>query len=224
MHVAGEDWTVTTRRESAATFHARDLTAPARREVWVADATGPALVLGSAQSEDVVDRDACERRGIEVVRRRSGGGVVLVNPDILWLDVIVPAGDSLWEADVGRSFHWLGAAWAAALDDVGIRADVHHGAMVTSEWSSLVCFAGLGPGEVTTPEGAKLVGLSQRRSRAGSRFQCAALLRWEPAELLELLALDPGARAEARAELSRRAGAVTASRSTLLERLLHRLP
>ena len=44
--------------------------------MWVADPTGPALVLGSAQPESDV------RAGvdIEVVRRRSGGGAVLVVP------------------------------------------------------------------------------------------------------------------------------------------------
>ena len=49
-----------------------------------------------------------------------------------------------------------------------------------------VCFAGLGPGEVTV-DGRKVVGISQRRTRAWARFQCAALGRWDPAALAELL-------------------------------------
>ena len=42
--------------------------------------------------------------------------------------------------------------------------------MVTTPWSDLVCFAGLGPGEVLL-DGRKLVGLSQRRTRNGVRIQ-----------------------------------------------------
>ena len=60
-------------------------------------------------------------------------------------------------------------------------------------WCPLVCFAGLGPGEVLR-DGDKLVGISQRRSRAGARFQCAVHIRWSPSVLVALLAgeLPPG--------------------------------
>ena len=47
-----------------------------------------------------------------------------------------------------------------------------------------MCFAGRGPGEVFV-DGAKVVGLAQRRTRAGARFQCAVLRRWEPERLIE---------------------------------------
>ena len=43
--------------------------------------------------------------------------------------------------------------------------------MVETPWSELVCFAGVGPGEVLLGAG-KLVGLSQRRTRHGIRVQC----------------------------------------------------
>src|SRR5690606_17651516 len=51
-------WAVERRHEPAADFHARPLPDPARRSVWVCEPTGPALVLGSAQPDDVVDRGA----------------------------------------------------------------------------------------------------------------------------------------------------------------------
>ncbi|HEX4903649.1 MAG TPA: hypothetical protein VFV42_12605, partial [Acidimicrobiales bacterium] len=50
-----------------------------------------------------------------------------------------------------------------------------------------VCFAGRGPGEVLLGE-AKVVGISQRRTRAGARFQCAVPVRWDPAPLAAVLA------------------------------------
>jgi hypothetical protein len=36
-------------------------------------------------------------------------------------------------------------------------------------------------------EDRKAIGISQRRTRAAARFQCAALARWDPAALADLL-------------------------------------
>ncbi len=202
-------WEVEWARGTAAAFHGRDVQPGAGRQVWVQQVERPALVLGSTQPEDLVDRAAAERAGVEVVRRRSGGGAVLVEPGgTVWVDVVVPPGDPLWDDDVGRAAHWVGEAWAAALGRVGVAdAVVHTGGLVTTPWSRQVCFAGMGPGEVTVA-GRKVVGVAQRRTRHGARFQTAALLRWEPVGLVGLLALDPGERAAAVADLADRAAPV----------------
>ena len=85
---------------------------------------------------------------------------------------------------------WLGEHVAGALAELGVGGvAVHRGAMACSSWCPLVCFAGLGPGEVLR-DGGKLVGISQRRTRAGSRFQCAVHERWSPERLVALLAGD----------------------------------
>jgi len=153
----------------------------------------PALVLGSTQPEEIVDRAAASRLGVEIARRRSGGGAVLLQPGgTVWVDVEVPRGDPLWDDDVGRAAWWLGDLWARALAAVGVRdAVVHRGALERRPGSDLVCFAGLGAGEVTVG-GAKAVGISQRRTRAGARFQCAAPRTWDAATLA---AVVPGAAA-----------------------------
>jgi lipoate-protein ligase A len=178
-------WGLSTFAERAQDFHQRAVPEPTERSVWVCEATGPALVLGSAQADVGVDHAA----GVAVVRRRSGGGAVLVVPgELLWVDLVLPVDDPLWEDDVGRAFHWVGEAWAGALAAMGVDARVHHGALVRSEWASEVCFAGVGPGEVTV-DGRKVVGISQRRTRAWARFQCAALARWDPAAIVPLLGL-----------------------------------
>ena len=39
--------------------------------------------------------------------------------------------------------------------------------MACTRWSSLVCFGGVGAGEVVTADGRKVVGLAQRRNRRG---------------------------------------------------------
>lgn len=222
---AAAGWDVVVRAESAAEFHARAMPTDADRAVWVCEPAGPALVLGSTQRADVIDHERCRQAGVDVVRRRSGGGAVLVVPDdVVWLDVIVPRDDPLWADDVGVAAHWLGDAWRQALASVGVETRVHRGPLVRTEWSDLVCFAGLGPGEVTVPGGAKVVGLSQRRTRAAARFQCAALLRWDPAALLDLLAFEPVERARAAADLAGVATGVTAQRGAVLDALLAHLP
>jgi len=162
--------------------------------VWVFDVTKPALVLGSKQRDaGIADDAACAAAGVEVVRRRSGGGAVLLEPGaIVWFDVVVPTA-ALHAAgvgdDVAASMTWLGWHVASALADLGVPADVHRGAMSCTTWCPLICFAGMGPGEVLV-EGTKLVGISQRRSRGGARFQCAVHARWSPATLVGLLTAD----------------------------------
>jgi lipoate---protein ligase len=179
-------------RGSAGEFHGRPLPEPIRPEVWVFEVERPAVVLGSLQSVDVLDEAACAAAGVEIARRRSGGGVVLLEPGrIVWFDVIVPAellrvvgvGD-----DVRSSMIWLGDLVAVAAGGLGIdRVDVHRGPPVGSRD---ICFAGVGPGEVVV-DGRKLVGVSQRRTRAGSRFQCAVHTWWNPGAMVGLLRAPP---------------------------------
>jgi len=174
----------------------------AERSILVYEVSRPTLVLGSAQRDDAVDWDRAARRGVEVVRRRSGGSAVLVEPgSAVWVDVTIPAGDALWDHDVGRAFHWLGAAWAEVLVAGGLPAAWYDGPMRRGAWSDKVCFAGLGPGEVTV-DGRKVVGLSQRRTREAVLFQCCAAVRWEPERLLDLLALDDADRARGAGDLA----------------------
>ncbi len=180
-------------------LHGEGLPVPDRRRVRVAVATAPALVLGSTQPATDVDPVAVAALGVEVVRRRSGGGAVLVGTGALaWVDLCLPARDPLWQDDVGRATWWLGEVWADALGRLGVTgAVVHRGGMVCSAWSRRLCFAGVGPGEVCV-EGAKVVGVSQRRTRAGALFQTAVLTRWDPAATIACLAVDdrPAAKAE----------------------------
>jgi lipoate---protein ligase len=196
-------WVVEEVRGSAAGLHGLDPLAEGRgRRVVVLEVDRPALVLGSTQPDDVVDRVALDRAGVELVRRRSGGGAVLLVPgDSLWVDVVLPRDDPLWDDDVGRATWWLGRAWAAALGDLGLPTAVHEAGLVRTRWSSLVCFAGWGPGEVGVG-GRKAVGVASRRTRAGARFQCGLGRSWDPAPLLDLLALDPRERAEGRRDLA----------------------
>jgi lipoate---protein ligase len=173
------------------------------RLIRVRTVTRPAIVLGSAQRDELIDREAAEANGIAVVRRRSGGGAVWLDASsISWIDVMIGAGDPLWKSDVGKAFWWLGELWANSLRayDRSLNAAAYKGALVTNEWSKLICYSGLGPGEVTIDD-AKVVGISQKRTREAVLFQCGVLHGWDPSMLLHYCVLNDNDRARAYDEL-----------------------
>ena len=65
--------------------------------------------------------------------------------------------------------------------------EMHTGRLFGGRLARAICFAGLGPGEITF-EGAKVVGMSQRRTAQGAVFQCTAYLRYPFDQLSELMA------------------------------------
>ena len=143
---------------------------PVVPEVWWCRPTDDAIVIGSRQSTDLVDERACRRAGLTVVRRRSGGGAVVMRRESsLWVDIVLPSGVA--PDDVRGSMVWIGECWRDVMAPVvEVPLEVHRGGMRCSDWSDLVCFSGVGPGEVLIGTD-KLVGLSQRRTRAGVRVQ-----------------------------------------------------
>ena len=172
--------------DPAALHAAPLLEPPVQRGVRWCHPTSTAIVLGRAQVAPAVAPD------VSVVRRVSAGGAVLVSPDgPAWADLTIPRSDPLWDDDVGRAAWWVGEVWSAALVVVGVdpaSLRVHRGPMARRSLGAKVCFAGLADGEVVL-DGAKVVGVSQRRTREGALFQCALLLDWDPAPLLSALGL-----------------------------------
>lgn len=164
-------------RGDAGTLHDRPIEPEARVEVLQINRA--AVVLGSTQSFDIVNGDRAKARGFDVVRRRSGGGVVILQPlDHLWIDVTVPRGHALWSDDVERATWWLGEVWCAALRETtpDARWSVHREKLVATAPQRTVCFASVGPGEVVRVDDDtsmhKAVGISQRRTKDAARFQC----------------------------------------------------
>jgi len=186
-------WQVGELEGPAAELHAVDLIARGGRRVWMLEPAAAALVVGSAQSLDDVRADAAAAAGVDVVRRRSGGGAVLVAPGRqVWVDVVIDRDDLLWDDDVGRATWWVGEWWCQALAALGVRAEMHRGPWERTPWSTRYCFAGRGAGELSVGD-RKLVGISQRRTRLGCRFQCVAPVRFDGAALCELVVPPPGA-------------------------------
>ena len=195
----------------------------------------PGLVLGSTQRLETADLSRAAAAGTEVLRRRSGGGAVLLSPGSqVWVDFFIPACDPLWSDDVAHAARWAGELWAAVIEPfVTSPISVHTGRLVADRWGSMVCFAGIGPGEVFVGR-RKVVGVSQRRSRRRARIQTAARLRLPPAatlghaadcslDELDLLDLTSADRAAGRAVMTSRGGSIPATEADLTEALLRAL-
>ena len=141
-----------------------DLRRRAEASVTVVRPRGDALVLGSSQSEEIIDSALCE---MPLRRRRGGGGVVLVSSGDLWVDWWIPSGDPRWRGDARESSQLAGQWWASALAPfVDEALVVHAGGLEGDASHRLVCFAGRGPGEVFAG-GRKVVGVTQWRVREG---------------------------------------------------------
>ena len=227
--VAPGSWRVV--HESGSVDHLHHLPDPdsgsavAVRTARIMHPTSAAIVLGSSQKEAVVDVEVASQLELRVARRRSGGGAVLVVPgEQVWVDLLVPRGDPLWHDDIVKAAEWVGRCWADALASLGVDGcEIHSGRLVSTEWSGLVCFAGLGPGEVTAG-GAKVMGLSQRRTRDWIKIQSSVHLAWRPEVLLGALALDPRRRNMCLTTLRDRVMVVEASSSSVVDSVLSSLP
>ena len=216
-------WKLYTEHVSAGEQHGRDLVA--ERAVWDVRITQKAMVLGSRQDESLLNGELCSRDGIEVVRRRSGGGIVFLAPgEHVWLDVVVPRGDVLWSDDVAQASWWLGDVWLQTLNALGENnVSVHHESLSSDAWGDLLCFAGVGPGEVVQQDDeslSKLVGISQRRTRDSARFQCTIYTKWNPHDVEMYVVNTPGNLSE----IAHRVAVVQASQQAIVDTFVSHLP
>ncbi|MCP4221794.1 MAG: hypothetical protein GY773_00440 [Actinomycetia bacterium] len=179
-------WLLSIERGSAQALHDRQISHPPTHGLWLNQVVRPAFVLGRSQADGVIDANRTAAEGFDVCRRHSGGGIVVVRPGLdTWIDVVIPAESALWSDDVGKAFHWLGEVWVNCLQTLtpGLSVSMYQGPLQGGPAGKLICFASLGPGEVTV-EGRKVVGISQRRTAQAARFQCVVTWNWYP-ELLE---------------------------------------
>jgi lipoate-protein ligase A len=149
------------------------------RRIAICRVTRPALVIGSTQQFRGEGGVVAAGERLEVVRRGTGGGAVLVVPDgQVWVDAFLPRGDPLWNDDVIASSRWLGDCWAMALTSLGVQ-ELHVAARTDRRRDPGLpaCFAGVVAGEVVSA-GRKIVGIAQRRDRRGARFVTMVPASW----------------------------------------------
>jgi lipoyl(octanoyl) transferase len=141
------------------------------------------LSLGRMQPMTDVDFDACERDGVDVVRRPSGGRAVLHDQEVTY-SVVCRSSDPVFGGRVLESCARIHDAVAAGLELLGVhttpralpanlRRDAREGASVAD------CFARPAAHELLDDRGRKLVGSAQAR-RAGALLQHGSVLLEPP--------------------------------------------
>jgi lipoate-protein ligase A len=193
--------------------------AQSRLRLWIASSTAVVVGLGlHHRLASVVDGERCARAGAQVLRRRAGGGAVLLDEHVLCGAIarpIVEAG-----RDVTESYRWLAELLLTALEVPGARRvevdEARHD--VTARRAShnpvsnhllTTCYGGLSPHEIVV-DGKKLVGLAQIRRRDAALFQFGILLRDQSSLAAYLRVPDEGTRAALRQALKERSVGLTA--------------
>ncbi len=158
------------------------------------------LVLGFSQKESVLNQEALIAQPIPLYHRHAGGTAVLVGPELLSLDVILPAEHPFILSDIVESYRWLGTVWVRTLGSFGVETrlvspqeahaqrDLLKQEATRSREAILnrACFGSLSSYEVIAEE-RKVVGLDMIRRRKGSLLQAGLLLKWDIEALVELL-------------------------------------
>lgn len=125
----------------------------------------PTLSLGYAQSvAREVDLAACQRYGVDVVRRPTGGRAVLHDDEVTY-SIIMPTSVSKSANSLTEHYRLIGLALAEALSQFGlpVRLARPQRSALQRQTASPACFAALSRYELSA-NGRKLVGSAQKRS------------------------------------------------------------
>jgi lipoate-protein ligase A len=143
-----------------------------------------AVSLGYGQPLDGIDRAACDRLGIGLVRRPTGGSAILHEDPALELtySVVARGGDFPGAEDLLETYRVLGGGLAAGLRRLGVEAEVVPLVRERSGPAPTFCFARTGAYEITVA-GRKLAGSAQRRQGGGFLQHGSLLLDADPERL-----------------------------------------
>ncbi len=176
----------------------------------------PCLSIGCFQSvaEDV-DTDACAARGIDWVRRPTGGRAILHDQEVTY-SIVVRQDDERVAGDVMESYRRISLGLVEALRILGVQADMAapHSPQAQSKAKPAACFAAPSQHEITVG-GRKIIGSAQRR-QGNVILQHGSLLLGLDVEKLTSVLRYPSPEARTRAAAQVRSEAVT------LEELLGR--
>lgn len=124
----------------------------------------PCLSLGRGQPGQEVDREACARDGVDIVRRPTGGRAIL-HTDELTYSVVASPDEPRLAGDIPTSYRRLSRALLAAIHYLKAEATSQEGTRAQSGRNvNPVCFEVPSNYELTTLDGRKLVGSAQMRS------------------------------------------------------------
>ena len=159
----------------------------------------PAVSLGRFQKiEAAVNREVCKERGIDIVRRITGGRAVLHDCELTY-SVISRTDNPLFPPDVRGTYKVIAAGLLSGFRNLGIHAETvsrssRHAALVKKDIRNPSCFSSPAWYEIIV-NGKKIVGSAQRRVTGAFLQHGSILMKYDPA--LEAAVIPGGGTAEA---------------------------
>jgi len=154
-----------------------------------------AVSLGYFQRETEIDRNECERLGIDIVRRLTGGRAVLHEAELTYSIVIQEKEPSI-PSTISASYRFFSKGLLAGLKQLGINAQMSMPREIYSQSrpqkqyiSSAACFDAPAHYEITY-EGRKLVGSAQVRKHGVILQHGSILLSFYPERMAAVLGFD----------------------------------
>ncbi len=168
----------------------------------------PAISLGYAQEIETIDLASCQRSGIDVVRRITGGRAILHDGDLTY-SIAARDDNPVMQGTLMDTYRKISQALLAGVQKLGVQAafsspgdknDIDHGAS---------CFSSSSRYELTV-SGKKLIGSAQRRSQGAVLQQGSLPLQDCSEKLFSLLRFpDPEQRSMAHARYREKATALS---------------
>ncbi|RKZ29716.1 lipoate--protein ligase family protein [bacterium] len=147
----------------------------------------PAVSIGFMQPFEQIDINKCNRLGIDVVRRPTGGKAIYHHTEFTY-SVTLPPYHPLAKMSVLETYNFISRALALGLRYIGINAKLSRGSPKVSKRNPS-CFSSTSRYEIVV-DGKKLVGSAQRR-RFGAVLQQGSIIAGPQYLLLsELVAQD----------------------------------
>ena len=155
----------------------------------------PTASLGYSQTvEKVLDLDYCRRNGIDVVRRITGGKLVLHHREITYS--VASSDTEVFSSTLAESYRLISNALICGLEKMGLKARLAGPPPDSYRTGNMPCFAYPGLDEIEI-DGRKIVGSAQKR--VGRRFlQHGSIPLQSDEEVLRKLSLGGGADADVR--------------------------
>ncbi len=192
--------------ELLARAQAGETTPTLRLYTWVP----PTVSIGRFQKiGTAVDVEACRRRGIDIVRRITGGRAVLHNQELTY-SIIARTDVPLFPTNVHGTYKIIAAGLLQGLSNLGIPAEMvsrssRHAALVKKDTKDAACFSSPSWYEILV-HGRKIIGSAQRRLSGAFLQHGSILIGYDPA--LEAEVIPGGGSGDVVTSITRELGGV----------------
>ena len=131
-----------------------------------------------------LDTYRCADEEVELVRRITGGGIVIHGWDLTY-SIIAPRDTVLIRADLSSSYRWIADCLFAAFHQLRIPAERYGSKAKPIAGGANTCLTNAAENDMML-NGRKIAGVSQRRNRFAAMYQGYIAVRMPPRHILAL--------------------------------------